>query len=169
MSRKAAFLVLFAAAVFILCGADVYAQRKDKDNNPPGRAGGPGTNWENKPGPQGGPGASPDGKPKQAVDQRWERKADANRDGAVDKTEAQQWKEKHRSEVNKRWEKRADANQDGTVDQTGLDQWKQKTQVDQEWEKRADTNQDGIVDQTEASQWKEQHPRPQGGQGEEGG
>ncbi len=29
------------------------------DNNPPGPAGGPGTNWENPPGPIGGPGASP--------------------------------------------------------------------------------------------------------------
>jgi hypothetical protein len=28
-------------------------------NNPPGPAGGPGTNWENPPGPAGGPGASP--------------------------------------------------------------------------------------------------------------
>ncbi len=34
--------------------------RHDRDNNPPGRAGGPGTNWENPPGPKGGPGASPD-------------------------------------------------------------------------------------------------------------
>ncbi len=34
--------------------------RRDRDNNPPGRAGGPGTNWENRPGPAGGPGASPD-------------------------------------------------------------------------------------------------------------
>ncbi len=33
---------------------------KDLDNNPPGPAGGPGTNWENPPGPEGGPGASPD-------------------------------------------------------------------------------------------------------------
>jgi outer membrane murein-binding lipoprotein Lpp len=32
----------------------------DKDNNPPGPKGGPGTNWENPPGPKGGPGASPD-------------------------------------------------------------------------------------------------------------
>ena len=32
---------------------------RDKDNNPPGPRGGPGTNWENRPGPQGGPGASP--------------------------------------------------------------------------------------------------------------
>ncbi len=31
----------------------------DPDWNPPGRAGGPGTNWENPPGPAGGPGASP--------------------------------------------------------------------------------------------------------------
>lgn len=35
-------------------------QRLDKDNNPPGAAGGAGTNWENRPGPQGGPGTSPD-------------------------------------------------------------------------------------------------------------
>lgn len=32
----------------------------DRDDNPPGPAGGPGTNWENPPGPAGGPGASPD-------------------------------------------------------------------------------------------------------------
>lgn len=32
----------------------------DKDDNPPGPAGGAGTNWENPPGPAGGPGASPD-------------------------------------------------------------------------------------------------------------
>ena len=32
----------------------------DRDGNPPGRAGGPGTNWENPPGWRGGPGASPD-------------------------------------------------------------------------------------------------------------
>ena len=32
----------------------------DNDNNPPGRAGGRGTNWENPPGWRGGPGASPD-------------------------------------------------------------------------------------------------------------
>ncbi len=35
-------------------------QRFDRDNNPPGPRGGPGTNWENPPGPKGGPGASPD-------------------------------------------------------------------------------------------------------------
>jgi len=33
--------------------------RKDNDNNPPGAAGGPGTNWENPPGAAGGPGAGP--------------------------------------------------------------------------------------------------------------
>ncbi|MFA4991592.1 MAG: hypothetical protein WC569_03330, partial [Candidatus Omnitrophota bacterium] len=32
---------------------------QDRDNNPPGAKGGPGTNWENKPGPAGGPGAGP--------------------------------------------------------------------------------------------------------------
>ena len=34
--------------------------RQDRDHNPPGRAGGPGTNWEHPPGWRGGPGASPD-------------------------------------------------------------------------------------------------------------
>jgi hypothetical protein len=34
--------------------------RYDRDDNPPGPRGGPGTNWENPPGPRGGPGASPD-------------------------------------------------------------------------------------------------------------
>ena len=37
-----------------------YAVRRDRDNNPPGRLGGRGTNWENPPGRVGGPGASPD-------------------------------------------------------------------------------------------------------------
>ena len=32
----------------------------DRDDNPPGARGGPGTNWDNPPGPRGGPGASPD-------------------------------------------------------------------------------------------------------------
>lgn len=32
----------------------------DRDGNPPGPAGGSGTNWENPPGYAGGPGASPD-------------------------------------------------------------------------------------------------------------
>ena len=36
------------------------AQRRDRDNNPPGPAGGRGTNWENPPGWKGGPGTSPD-------------------------------------------------------------------------------------------------------------
>ena len=36
------------------------AMARDRDDNPPGPRGGPGTNWENPPGPRGGPGASPD-------------------------------------------------------------------------------------------------------------
>lgn len=34
-------------------------QRLDRDGNPPGPRGGPGSNWNNPPGPKGGPGASP--------------------------------------------------------------------------------------------------------------
>lgn len=40
--------------------ADARDGHRDHDNNPPGPAGGPGTNWENPPGWKGGPGASPD-------------------------------------------------------------------------------------------------------------
>jgi Spy/CpxP family protein refolding chaperone len=39
-------------------------QRFDRDDNPPGPKGGPGTNWENPPGPQGGPSAGPDRMPR---------------------------------------------------------------------------------------------------------
>jgi hypothetical protein len=58
---------LFGAACLACGGAHlglsatpVQAQQRDRDWNPPGPAGGPGTNWENRPGPSGGPGASPD-------------------------------------------------------------------------------------------------------------
>ena len=43
-----------------MAGGPGTGPHMDHDNNPPGMAGGPGTNWENKPGPQGGPGAGPD-------------------------------------------------------------------------------------------------------------
>lgn len=48
---------LVIAALASLATASAYAV--DRDNNPPGPAGGRGTNWENPPGPAGGPGASP--------------------------------------------------------------------------------------------------------------
>ena len=51
----AAFSLLAACAI-----GNAKDTRRDHDNNPPGPAGGPGTNWENPPGPRGGPGASPD-------------------------------------------------------------------------------------------------------------
>ncbi len=51
-------VVILAAAFAAVVAVNCYAA--DKDNNPPGKAGGQGTNWENPPGPAGGPGASPD-------------------------------------------------------------------------------------------------------------
>jgi hypothetical protein len=48
-----------ATAILLSLSLASSATAKDRDNNPPGRAGGPGTNWENPPGPRGGPGASP--------------------------------------------------------------------------------------------------------------
>lgn len=49
--------LLFAAMAALTATS---ALARDRDDNPPGPAGGPGTNWENPPGPAGGPGASPD-------------------------------------------------------------------------------------------------------------
>lgn len=59
MKRRTFALVLVAVLAVVL-GISSAGWAKDKDNNPPGAAGGPGTNWENPPGAAGGPGASPD-------------------------------------------------------------------------------------------------------------
>ena len=45
---------------FALTAIGETALAQDRDNNPPGPRGGPGTNWENPPGPRGGPDTSPD-------------------------------------------------------------------------------------------------------------
>lgn len=50
--------LLLATATLAL--APAIGSARDRDDNPPGPAGGPGTNWENPPGAEGGPGASPD-------------------------------------------------------------------------------------------------------------
>lgn len=46
--------------VLLAMSANAGAAPRDRDNNPPGPAGGRGTNWENPPGWKGGPGTSPD-------------------------------------------------------------------------------------------------------------
>jgi hypothetical protein len=55
MKRTATFAALILAGTLAL-----PALAFDRDGNPPGPVGGPGTNWENPPGPKGGAGASPD-------------------------------------------------------------------------------------------------------------
>ncbi len=70
MSRTPTFALIgtvVAALALTACASDggryagYYGGRHyDRDDNPPGPRGGPGTNWENPPGPRGGPGASPD-------------------------------------------------------------------------------------------------------------
>jgi hypothetical protein len=47
-------------AALLALSATASAAPRDRDHNPPGPAGGRGTNWENPPGWKGGPGASPD-------------------------------------------------------------------------------------------------------------
>ena len=60
--RKLLAVLMFAISIPALAA--------DADNNPPGPAGGRGTNWENRPGPQGGPGAGPDQRPRLSPEQR---------------------------------------------------------------------------------------------------
>ncbi|HPM43154.1 MAG TPA: hypothetical protein PLV52_04935 [Candidatus Omnitrophota bacterium] len=62
-------LFLFLVIAVFLCQINADAQigrraRADRDDNPPGPTGGPGTNWENPPGATGGPGSSPDARPR---------------------------------------------------------------------------------------------------------
>ena len=164
MRRCIIFIVLVIALSFFLFQPISYAQPgqggPDRDNNPPGPKGGPGTNWENPPGPVGGPGASPDTgggssipqdaaamgmmdsqlKEKAIVDKEWERQADTNKDGVVEPFEARQWKEQHRkapsgrekSAVDTGWECMADINKDGVVDQTEIDQWHKRNKKDKD-------------------------------------
>ena len=60
MTPSRSMLSAFALALALTFAGTACAHPHDRDNNPPGRAGGPGTNWENPPGWRGGPGASPD-------------------------------------------------------------------------------------------------------------
>ena len=56
---KTRLLLLTALLTLGVAGTSGARDRRhDHDNNPPGRAGGAGTNWENPPGWRGGPGAS---------------------------------------------------------------------------------------------------------------
>lgn len=58
---KARTLLITALLTLGIIGtAGANDRRHDRDNNPPGRVGGAGTNWENPLGWRGGPGASPD-------------------------------------------------------------------------------------------------------------
>ena len=90
--------------------------RVDRDNNPPGMAGGPGTNWENPPGPAGGPGASPN---QGAGFQAMKNRADANQDGTVDQTERRQARQeflKNHPGMREKMKAKMDQNQDGTIE-----------------------------------------------------
>ena len=60
MTIRPALLTTAALCASLMFSSCAIAHPHDRDNNPPGPAGGPGTNWENPPGWRGGPGASPD-------------------------------------------------------------------------------------------------------------
>ena len=58
--RRNTIIGLALLALSAVGAANAHDRRHDHDGNPPGPAGGPGTNWENPPGWKGGPGATPD-------------------------------------------------------------------------------------------------------------
>jgi len=95
------------AVAVVLCLTTTALYAIDRDNNPPGLRGGPGTNWENPPGPGGGPGASPNRHPfwqrhRVMMHQRLLQKFDTDGDGALSATERQAMHEaleNHRSDV----------------------------------------------------------------------
>ena len=60
MFTKARSFISTVAITAMVLGTTTPLYARDRDNNPPGPRGGPGTNWENPPGHRGGPGASPD-------------------------------------------------------------------------------------------------------------
>jgi hypothetical protein len=60
MTPHARRVIAAVAAAMLLAASGCAPRPRDRDGNPPGPAGGPGTNWENRPGPSGGTGASPD-------------------------------------------------------------------------------------------------------------
>ena len=174
---KKIFLILIS---IFLCLAvsdvgSVYAKGRSAGPRPKGKQGKTVKNKKgNPPGPKGGPGRGQQNKA--AVNTKWKKRADANQDGIVDKTEKNQWNnsKQDRANVDSKWEKRADRNNDGTVDQTEIEQWnankQNRSDVNTKWEEKADFNQDGTVNQEEMNKWKNRPgkgnpPGPKGGKG----
>jgi hypothetical protein len=98
------------------------------------------------------------------VDTKWEKKADVNKDGRVDKTEANRWM-KTRPKVNNSVEKKYDANGDGYLQpqevremlkaKQALVDTQGKAKVDSAVELEYDMNKDGVIDAKEAAALKE--------------
>ena len=134
--------------------------RHDRDNNPPGRIGGPGTNWENRPGPQGGPGASPnrrdnDNNPPGRLGgpgTNWE-----NRPGPQGGPGYGPDRNSDRQINRREFMKQADANGDGTVDQAerqaGRDAWLEQHP---NAHGNHDMNSDGTVNADDLRQFRDQ-------------
>ena len=137
----------------------------------------------NPAGPRGGKGAGPKGsiREKAVVDQEWEKKADLNKDGIVDKFEFDRWKGRGQGSGNNPPEPAGSQetsmeNTEGPAGGSGVIQesnLEDKAVVNKRWEKRADANKDGVVDETEINQWKNRPrgdrdnnpPGPKGGEG----
>ena len=97
----------------------------------------------NPPGPKGGPGKGP--KHKADVNTKWEKRADANKDGVVQKAEKNRWDNRP-----------GRGNPPGPKGGPGKG-LKNKASVDNKWEKRADANNDGVVDRAEKQRWDNDH------------
>ena len=103
--KKAPFLSALLSIITLCLGSHFsLAQAKDRDHNPPGPAGGRGTNWENPPGPVGGPGASPDRR-------HWPGNPPGPRGGPGYRPTWEEWFAKHPN-----YRDKVDLNNDGVID-----------------------------------------------------
>ena len=136
---------IFTAFMVVATLFSFPAFAKDRDNNPPGPKGGPGTNWENPPGPRGGQGMGAD---KFDFDKWAENhpdlkgKMDLDGDGTLDDSERQSAREKMREH----WREKKD-------------EWIEKRK---DLREKMDTNNDGNIEPAEhkaaMETWKAEHP-----------
>ncbi len=148
MRRMGVFFIILFTAVFIL-QVNSYAQsgsgtRLDRDDNPPGAAGGPGTNWENPPGPRGGPGSGPDAASRSAAASA---PAIVRQGRAVSPVRVVREENVQAPVVVKESVK--------SVPQVSpvAASFEDTTVVVEPWEMAVDTNRDGVVDVLELQKW----------------
>jgi len=115
-------------------------------------------------------------KEKAKVDKEWEKAADTNKDGVVDRVEIRQWRQRSQDSNSSGESIPQESSAQGvtTMESAAGTSVVDNSQVNRPWEKAADDNRDGMVDRKEFKQWNQQGNNPPGlvggpGQGPGGG